>query len=67
MKIAAIIKHPYRDFDYRIDIIDVPDDFNEWDKLKEQLEYEMLGPFQVLALTTKINFDRKFILQSNTK
>lgn len=58
MEIAAIIKHPGRDLDYRIDIMVVPDN-QDLEELRNQLMREMLGPFEVIALTTKINFDRK--------
>ena len=26
MKLAVIIKHPFRDHDWRVDLVDVPDD-----------------------------------------
>lgn len=54
VKIAVIIKHPYRDFDYRIDMVEVDED-TPYDDIKAVIEYEMLGPFQVLAFSTKIS------------
>lgn len=57
-KVAVIIKHPYRDFDWRVDVIEVDDTWTSED-IKAQIEYEMLGPFEVVALTTKVG-DRKF-------
>jgi hypothetical protein len=61
MKIAVIIKHPYRDFDWRIDIVDVPED-TKWDDIRTIIEREMLGPFEIIGLTERINFDRKIDL-----
>ena len=60
MKVAAIIKHPGRDWegDVRIDIIEVEKDCDR-EALRQKLEREMLGPFKVLYITDKINFDRK--------
>ena len=58
-KIAVIIKHPFRDWDYRIDIIEVDETWTD-SEIIEQLRKEMIGPFQVIALTTRISFDRKF-------
>lgn len=59
MKVAAIIKHPYRDFDWRVDILEVPDD-TPTNEVKAYLEQNMLGPFEVLAVTEKLNLDRKY-------
>lgn len=58
MKVAVIIKHPYRDYDYRVDIIDVDQDV-DMAKVRTVIEREMLGPFKILAMTSRINFDRK--------
>jgi hypothetical protein len=63
MKVALIIKHPYRDYDWRVDICEVPDDMS-YDQIKAEAEKKMLGPFEVLAITEKINLDRKLIPQS---
>lgn len=65
MKIAVIIKHPYRDFDYRVDIVDVPDD-TLLEDIREAIEKNMLGPFQVIAMTSKIDFGRKVELNKAT-
>lgn len=58
-KVAVIIKHPGRDNDYRVDIIEVDETWT-CDDIVAQIKIEMLGPFEVLALTEKINFERKF-------
>lgn len=60
-KVAVIIKHPFRDFDYRVDIVEVPED-TLLDDVREAIEKNMLGPFEVIAMTSKINFDRKIEL-----
>lgn len=58
-KIAVIIKHPYRDYDWRVDIIEVDETWTHED-IMAQLQYEMLGPFEVVGLTQRISLDRKF-------
>jgi hypothetical protein len=57
-KLAVIIKHSFRDFDWRIDICEVPEDM-EKNELKKYIESKMLGPFEVVGISDKINFDRK--------
>ena len=64
MKVAVIIKHPYRYRDWRIDIFDVPEDY-DLSLIRNHVEFSMLGPFEVQALTTKINFDRKLNSEQN--
>lgn len=54
IRYAVIIKSPYRDFDYRVDIITAPEDA-DINKIKEQIEREMLGPFEVLSITPKVS------------
>ncbi len=66
MKIAVIIKHPFRDFDFRVDIVDVPDE-TKWDDIRTLIEREMLGPFEIIGMTEKINFERKLDLSKLTK
>lgn len=58
-KVAVIIKHPGRDWesDVRIDIMDVPEEMT-YAEIRRNLESQMLGPFEVLYLTEKINFNR---------
>lgn len=58
MKIAVIIKNQYRDYDWRVDIIDVDEDA-DMSKVRTVLEREMLGPFEILAMTSRIDFERK--------
>ncbi len=57
-KVAVVIKHPYRDGDVRVDIVEVPDDMHPFD-VKVEIERAMLGPFEVLYVTEKVNLDRK--------
>lgn len=54
IRFAVIIKHPYRDWDYRVDLITAPEDA-DMSKIKEQIEKEMLGPFEVLSITPKVS------------
>jgi hypothetical protein len=60
-KIAAIIKHPGRDWegDVRVDILTVPEDA-DMNEIRGQLLSKMLGPFEVLFITDKVDLDRKF-------
>lgn len=66
MKVAVIIKHPGRDYDYRIDIVDVPVGTSHND-IENIIIREMLGPFQVISITEKINFDRRIDLSKLTQ
>lgn len=58
MKYAVIIKHPFRDGDFRVDIVDLPEG-TSYGKIKEKVEREMLGPFEVIGITERIDFNRK--------
>lgn len=52
-KVAVIIKHPFRDNDWRVDIYEV--DKNKTNaEVKAMAESKMLGPFRVVAITEKI-------------
>lgn len=57
-KLAVIIKHQFRDWDWRVDICEVPEDM-EKHELKKYIESKMLGPFEVLGISDRIDFDRK--------
>lgn len=61
MKLAVIIKHPGRDFDWRVDIVDVPDN-TPHEQIKTIINREMLGPFEIISITEKLNLDRKIDL-----
>jgi hypothetical protein len=57
-KVAVIIKHPYRDWDYRVDIVEVDDTVTD-QEISDAVMGEMLGPFEVIAISRSINFNRK--------
>jgi hypothetical protein len=57
MKYAVIIKHPFRDSDYRVDVVDVDANVSPID-IRKIIEAEMLGPFEVIAVTPKYSSDR---------
>ena len=57
-KLGVIIKHPFRDWDWRIDICEVPDNM-EKHELQKYIESQMLGPFYVVGISDRIDFDRK--------
>lgn len=60
-KVAAIIKHPYRDGDYRIDMYDIPDEYYDRpDYIKAYIQSNLLGHFKVIALCSRIREDCKF-------
>lgn len=50
---AVIIKHPGRDHDYRVDVVDVKDDVTI-EEIHTVIMREMLGPFQILAIVERI-------------
>lgn len=54
IRFAVIIKHPFRDHDYRVDLITAPED-TDMSKIKEQIEREMLGPFEVISVTRSVS------------
>ncbi len=62
MKVAAIIKHAYRDADYRVDILEVPEDW-DYRQVKCSLERDMLGPFQVISITPRLDLNRDLKLE----
>ena len=51
-KYAVIIKHPYRDNDYRVDVVEV-DSTVPTDLIERIIMARMLGPFEVVAITPK--------------
>ena len=57
-KVGVIIKHPFRDFDWRIDIYEVPEDMSHEDVHKYVMS-QMLGPFEIMAITNRLSLDCK--------
>lgn len=57
-KVAVIIKHPFRDADWRVDIYEVPESMTDAE-IYNYVMSKMLGPFEVMGMTEKIAFDRK--------
>jgi len=57
-KVAVIIKHPYRDNDYRVDVYEVEESVTGED-LKNYVMSQMLGPFEVVSITDRISLDCK--------
>lgn len=54
MKVAVIIKHPYRDHDWRIDMVEVDEKHTSEEEIRKVVEREMLGPFEIMGITTRI-------------
>ena len=50
--IAAIVKHLYRDNDYRVDLFD---DSKTFEEIKEHYDRNMLGPFEVVSITSRVS------------
>lgn len=57
-KVGIVIKHPFRDYDWRIDIYEVSKDISRKD-INKYVMSQMLGPFEIMAITEKISFDCK--------
>lgn len=56
-KLAVIIKHPFRgESDYRVDIYEVPDEFEKEEMYKYAMS-QMLGPFEIISISDRISFD----------
>lgn len=56
--VAVIIKHPYRDYDFRVDIYNVPLEMPS-DKLYEYVMSQMLGPFEIVCITEKVSLNNE--------
>lgn len=63
IKVAVIIKHPFRDYDWRVDIIEVDEDVSNQD-IAEKIQSEMLGPFNVFAISRRICFNRHIDIEA---
>jgi hypothetical protein len=53
VKVAVIIKHVFRDYDYRVDLYDVPKE-KTINQLREEIEKKLLGPFEIVSMTDRI-------------
>lgn len=61
---AVIIKHPGRSWDWRIDLFNAPNDIDP-SKIKEYCQRAMLGPFEVMGVTSRIgNREIKELVES---
>lgn len=54
MKVAAIIKHTFRDFDYRVDIYEI-DSEDHMPSLEKKIKRGLLAHFELIALTLKVD------------
>lgn len=57
-KVAVIIKHTFRDLDYRVDIYEVPQDA-EKQEIEKYVMSIMLGNFEIIAITSAVSVDCK--------
>jgi len=57
---AAILKHPYRPFDYRVDLF--ADEITN-KQIMKYYELSMIGPFEVFRITEKVrNVEGKTVI-----
>lgn len=56
-KVAIIIKHPFRDFDWRVDVVEVSESATN-EQITQAANKAMLGPFEVVAVTDRVNLSR---------
>ena len=60
-KVAAIIRHPYRDDDYRVDIYNVPEEYcSRRGYIKAYIQNNLLGHFEVVSITSRIQENCEF-------
>lgn len=57
-QLAVIIKHPYRDWDYRVDVYEVPIEITH-EQIHKHVMSRMLGPFEVIAITEKLSIGKQ--------
>ena len=62
-KVAVIIKHPFRDLDWRVDIYEVPEDAEKQD-IRKYVMSKMLGHFEIIAITATVSLDCKMPLSN---
>ena len=54
--VGVIIKHPFRDFDWRIDIYSVKEEMTHRE-IHDYVMGQMLGPFEIIAITERLTFN----------
>jgi len=55
---AVIIKHTFRDNDYRVDIYDVQEDVTIED-IEKSVLMNLMGNFVIVSTTERVSFDNK--------
>ena len=58
IKVGVIIKHPYRDYDWRIDIYEVRKEMTN-EEIKKYVYSQTLEPFEVMCIFRRISYDKK--------
>ena len=58
IKVGVIIKHPYRDYDWRIDIYEVKEEMTN-EEITKYVYSQMLGPFEIMGISRRIYYDNK--------
>lgn len=61
--VAIALKHPMRDWGFRVDIVEVEDNITN-EQIIEAMQREVLGPFEILWLTERVNLKRKLTIKT---
>lgn len=65
-KIAVVIKHMYRDYDYRVDVYNVEDGVS-LQHVHDYAKSKMIGPFEIISVTEKFCLRENLILTLTPK
>lgn len=57
-QLAIVIGNPCRDNDVRVDIVEVPENY-DYDKVKSDYQSKLLGHFEILHITERLNLNAK--------
>jgi len=55
-KYAVIIKHAFKDYDYRVDVYKVDEDIDEED-VRKSVQAELLSNFIIVAITERLDLN----------
>tara|TARA_Y100000401_G_C8307729_1_gene217923 strand:+ start:817 stop:1029 length:213 start_codon:yes stop_codon:yes gene_type:complete len=58
IKVGVIIKHPYRNYDWRIDIYEVKEEMTN-EEITKYVYSKMLAPFEVMGISRQISYYNK--------
>jgi hypothetical protein len=59
--VAVIVKHSFRDNDYRVDIHQIPEKFRDRpDYIKAHFQSKIFGNFEIVSITERISENKDF-------